>query len=155
MNKTRYEMVPATLDHAQELAWNMREADRQEVWAAAHYSPRQATFFSLEASRDARVGLVDGRVVCMFGVGPAAIVSTTGVPWLLTTDLVKKHAGPFLRRNKRVVEEMLAAYPFLRNHVDERNTMAIRWLRWLGFEILLAEPFGAEGLPFHPFEMRA
>ena len=49
---------------------------------------------------------------------------------------------------------MLATYPLLRNYVDERNTMAIRWLEWLGFEILPVEPFGVEGLPFHPFEMR-
>lgn len=155
MSKIRYKVASATLGHALELAENMREADRQEVWATAHYTPKQAALFSLEASRDAKVGLADGRVVCMFGVGPAAIISTTGIPWLLTTDLVEKHARAFLRRNKRVVKGMGGSYSLLRNYVDERNTMAVRWLRWLGFEILPAEPFGVEGLPFHPFEMRS
>ena len=149
----KYEVIPATLDHALELAENMREADREEVWAAANYTPEQAALFSLDASRDAMTGLADDRVVCMFGVGAAAIISTTGVPWLLTTDLVGKHARPFLRRNKKVVEEMNEKYVVLRNYVDARNTMAIRWLRWLGFDVLPSVPFGAEGLPFHPFEM--
>ena len=155
MSRTRYEMVPATLEHALELAENMREADVREVWAAAHYTPEQAALFSLEASRDATTGLADGRVVCMFGAGAAAIISTTGVPWLLTTDLVDRHARVFLRKNKRVVEEMRDRYPLLRNHVDERNIAAIRWLRWLGFSILPSEPFGVEDLLFHSFEMRS
>ena len=154
MSRTRYEVVPATLEHVLELAENMREADREEVWAAAHYTPEQAALFSLEASRDTTTGLADGKVVCMFGVGAAAIISTTGVPWLLTTDLVNKHAKPFLRRNKKVVKEMLVTYPFLRNYVDERNTVAIKWLRWLGFDVLPAVSYGLEGLDFHPFEMR-
>ena len=152
--KTKYEMVPATLEHAEELAENMRWADCEEVWATAHLYPLQATLFSLEASRDATTGLADGCVVCMFGVGPAAIISTTGVPWLLTTDGVERHAKAFLRRNKKVVKEMLMTYPFLKNYVDERNTVAVRWLKWLGFDIMPSVPFGVEELPFHPFEMR-
>ncbi len=153
--RTRYEVVPATIGHARELAENMRWPDCEEVWAAAHLYPLQATLLSLEASRDATTGLADGRVVCMFGVGPAAIISTTGIPWLLTTDGVERHARAFLKRNKAVVAAMRAKYPLLRNYVDERNTVAIKWLKWLGFEILPAEPFGVEGLPFHPFEMRS
>ncbi len=153
--RTKYEIVPATILHGAHLACNMREADRQEVWAAGHYTPADAVCLSLEASRDATTGLADGRVVCMFGVGPAAIISTTGIPWLLTTDGVERHARAFLKRNKAVVAAMRAKYPLLRNYVDERNTVAIKWLKWLGFEILPAEPFGMEGLPFHPFEMRS
>ena len=153
--KTKYEIVPATLEHAEELAENMRWPDVEEVWATAHVYPLQATLLTMEVSHDAMTGLADGEVVCMFGVASAMIISTTGVPWLLTTDLVGKHAKPFLRRNKKVVAEMLVAYPFLRNYVDERNTVAIKWLKWLGFNVMPPVPFGVEGLPFHPFEMRA
>jgi hypothetical protein len=32
------------------------------------------------------------------------------------------------------VAEMLRDYPRLCNVVDVRNTVAIRWLKWLGFE---------------------
>lgn len=153
--KVKYEVVPATFKHAEELAENMRWADCEEVWAVGHLYPLQATLLSLEASRDVWTGLADGKIVCMFGVGAAMILSTTGVPWLLTTELVNEHAKPFLRRNKKVVKEMRDKYPLLRNYVDERNTVAVKWLKWLGFEVLPSIPFGIEGLPFHSFEMRA
>ena len=156
MSKTKYEVVPATLAHALELGKNMRETDRQEVWAAANYTPKEAALLSLEASGYlAMTGLADGQVVCMFGVGSAAIISTTGIPWLLTTDGVERHARAFLRRNRAVVAAMRDRYPLLRNYVDERNTVAVKWLKWLGFDIMPSVPFGVEGLPFHPFEMRA
>ena len=92
-----YEIVPATLEHATELAERMREPDRQEVWAAAHQPPKKAILYSLAVSRDARTGLADGRVVCMFGVGTATILSNVGVPWLLATDEMERHARAFLR----------------------------------------------------------
>ena len=50
---------------------------------------------------------------------------------------------------------MLKTYRVLTNYADARNTTAIRWLRWLGFNILPAIPFGLDGLPFHPFELGA
>ena len=83
------------------------------------------------------------------------ICSTMGVPWLLATDELESCARPFLRRSRKAVKEMMNGYSVLRNYVDARNTVAIRWLGWIGFKILPAEPFGADGLPFHPFEMRA
>lgn len=50
---------------------------------------------------------------------------------------------------------MLAApFALLTNYVDARNAVSIRWLRWLGFEIEPAAPFGIHGLPFHRFSMR-
>ncbi len=148
-------MVPATLEHALELAENMRDADRQEAWDLAHHTPEQATVLSLEASGGTTTGLADGKVVCMFGVESAAIISTTGVPWLLTTDGVERHAQAFLRRNRKVVADMRGRYPLLRNYVDERNLLSIKWLKWLGFDVMPPVPFGVERFPFHPFEMRA
>lgn len=154
MKRTRYEVAPATVEHARELAHNMREPDRAEVWAAGHLMPEQATVTSLAASRDAWAGLADGRVVCMFGVGAPMICSVTGVPWLLATAELERHARPFLRRNRKMLRKMMKDYGVLRNHVDARNEKAVRWLRWLGFKILPPEPFGVDRLPFHPFEMR-
>ncbi|KKL18923.1 hypothetical protein LCGC14_2470690, partial [marine sediment metagenome] len=33
------------------------------------------------------------------------------------------------------------------------HIVAVRWLRWLGLEVLPALPLGVEQLPFHPFRM--
>lgn len=152
---TTYSITPVSLRHVTELAQGMREADRQEVWAAGHQTPEQAVHLSLAASRQAWVGLADERVVFIVGVGSGTILCLTGVPWLLATNKMEQHARRFLRESREMVAVMREDYALLRNYVDVRNRVAIRWLRWLGFEILPPEPFGIDSLPFHPFEMRA
>lgn len=151
---TKYEIVPSKEAHAYELATHMRVPDKQEAWAAMHHSPAMAILYSLEASKNSLTGLADGRVVCMFGVGSATVLSLTGVPWLLATKELENHGRAFIRRNKRELLKMSRGYNLLRNYVDARNLVSIRWLRWLGFTVLPPEPFGVEELPFHPFEMR-
>ena len=155
MRKIKYRIEPATLEHAEELADKMREPDRNEIWAATHEEPLRATVLSVLASRDPMTGFAGDRLVCMFGVGSPMICSTMGVPWLLATDELESCARPFLRRSRGAVREMMNGYQLLRNYVDARNVAAIRWLDWIGFEVLPSIPFGVENLPFHPFEMRA
>jgi hypothetical protein len=98
--------------------------------------------------------MADGRVVCMFGVAPVNLLGDTGVPWLLGSDDIERHAVTFLRGSKRYIAEMSRDYRLLTNYVDARNTLSIRWLKWLRFDILAAEPYGPFGLPFHRFELR-
>ncbi len=54
-----------------------------------------------------------------------------------------------------MVARWLRTYRVLRNHVDARNSQAIRWLGWLGFTLKPAVPYGVARLPFHPFERSA
>ena len=151
---TEYAVVSSTWAHAQDLADRMRGPDRREVWAASHQTPEGVICLSMVKSDISMTGLADGQVVCMFGIGSVSVLSLTGVPWMLATDDLEKHARAFLRRNKKVLAEMSEGYTLLRNYVDERNTVAIRWLEWLGFTILPPIPFGMDQLPFHPFEMK-
>ena len=51
--------------------------------------------------------------------------------------------------------QMHEVHPVLRNVVDARNTVSIRWLEWLGFTLGTPQPMGVCGLPFIPFEMSA
>lgn len=150
-----YEVIPATEDHALEMAPFMRQADADEVWAAAHFTPIEALLVSLETSLDAKAGLVDGRVLCMFGVGQMSLISDTGIPWMLGSEELPDYAIAFLRRNKEYVAEISTKYRLLLNYVDARNTMSIRWLDWLGFEVEDAAPFGVEDMPFHLFRMES
>lgn len=152
---TKYKIQPVTQKDVNELIKHMRKADREEIWAAMHQTPEEALSLCLLASRKTHVGLVDGKVICIFGVGSVHLLSTTGVPWMLATYELDKHARGFLRKSKPVVMKMLSGYTLLRNHVDARNRAAIRWLQWLGFTLLPPEPYGADRLLFYPFEMRA
>jgi len=153
MSTSAVEIVPATLEHVAEMAPRMREADRQEVWASFYLTPELALSVSVRTSRHAWAGLIDGRVVCIFGVGGSSVLSDVGVPWLLGTDDLDRNQFAFLRRCRQHVAQMLAGYPVLINFVDDRNKVSQRWLRWLGFTIMEPEPHGPQGLPFRKFYM--
>lgn len=149
-----YAITPATMAHVAQMLPHVRQADRDEVLASAGQSVEALLGTCVERSEMAWAGLVDDRVACIFGVVGASVLSETGYPWMLGTDLIDDHAKAFLRRNKAMVGVMLARYPHLTNYVDARNAKAIGWLRWLGFTIRPAVPYGAAQLPFHPFDMR-
>ncbi|MBX3503328.1 MAG: hypothetical protein KF889_28120 [Alphaproteobacteria bacterium] len=130
----------------------MRAADIREIEAAIGVAPLPALLLSLARSTEAWAGTVDGEVACVFGVGPLSLLGGEGCPWLLGSDLVERNAVAFARRNRAMVARWLRTYRVLRNHVDARNSQAIRWLRWLGFTIGPPAPYGVARLPFHPFE---
>ncbi len=150
---TKYEIVPTTAEHVLELELTMRNEDRAEIWASANYGARDALVASISLTDETYTGLVDGRVLCIFGVGKVTIMSNTGYPWLLSSIFVEKHMRPWARGSKIAMAYMTehSGVDHLINYVDARYTVAVRWLAWLGFTIHEPEPFGIEQLPFHAF----
>ncbi len=149
----RYRVEDATMDDALAVASRLRLADRHEVWAWGMMTPETAVLTCMRTADMAKVGLADGVPVCVFGVGPASILSGIGSPWLLGTDDVDRHAVAFLRGSRVWLDQMLERYSRLANWVDCRNEVSIRWLSWLGFHMLEPEPFGPFALPFRRFTM--
>lgn len=137
------------------VADNMREDDVREVYAAAMLTPRKAVDISIERTDVPMVGEVDGVPFVLFGVSYPYALADYGMPWLLATPAIEAHAVPFLRHSAGVVREMKARYDHLENWVDARNRLSIRWLRWCGFTVDPATPFGALKRPFHRFHARA
>ncbi len=148
-----YEVVPATQALAMSLV--MSDVDAAEAWAAARLSPAEALEVSLDSSPDPMVFLADGRVVCVFGVGEWSVLGLYGIPWMLGAEELPQHARRFLRWSREYMNEMRQRYRLMQNHVDARNTEAVKWLRWLDFEIDPALPFGSDRLPFHRFHWEA
>lgn len=149
-----HELRRATLEDAESIACYAREADVRELWACAKTTPLAAMVKGMRVSPDAWTWLVDGVPVCMFGVAPYSILGGGGCPWLIGTHEIDSHAWLFLRNSKDGILGLLAQWDHLHNWVDARNTKAIKWLKFLGFTIHPAEPYGPFGLPFHHFEMR-
>lgn len=135
------------------LVRNMREHDKMEVNAATHMGLRNAVQTSVIMSTYSKTGLVNGELVCMWGVCPISLLSGSGSPWMLGTDLITEKQRIFLRRSKPWLDDIRKDYKYLENFVDARNTMSIKWLKWLGFEMDEAEPYGVHGEPFHKFTM--
>ena len=151
------ELVQADADHIPAIAANVREADRDELRAAWCMTPLDCMFHGLEYSVKAWTGLIDGEPVCMFGCVPASTLGNVGRPWMVGTNSLDTHPLVFLRRCKRsgCLREMRERFDVLTNFVDVRNTRAIEWLIWLGFEVWI-DPveLGPYKLPFLRFEMR-
>ncbi len=148
-----YAIVPATQAHVDKMLPHVRIADRHEVMASAGQPVEDILGKCVAKSEMVWAGMVDDEVACIFGVVGASLISETGYPWMLGTDLIEVHAKAFLRRNKKMVGLMLARYPYLVNYVDTRNVKAIEWLKWLGFLLQAPEPYGAYRMKFHKFEM--
>ncbi|WP_019646200.1 hypothetical protein [Novispirillum itersonii] len=140
------------------VAATMRAADVAEVWASHRVTPEQALRISLCQSMEAWTVSHAGRPLCLCGVGRLTDGTLLGgpvsVPWLLGSDALSDHRRALLRISGRMVPLWRRRHGLLVNWVDARNRASLRWLRWLGFEIAPAAPFGPDGLPFHRFMMR-
>lgn len=156
---TSYEIVPATEEHAIDIAENMRQADVDEIWASSRSTPMQSVMAGLLVSRDPKViqcvwhdtksGTADGRAMCIFGVTTPTILSRIGSPWMLGHRDLHLHSKTFLKLSREYVRQMKQEYDILVNWVDARNTLSLRWMKWVGLTVAPAEPFGPDKLPFH------
>lgn len=139
---------------AEHLGANMRASDVAEVRACGR-SPMQAAQRSVAHSVLCWSAFIDNELAAILGCGPVSLVSGIGSPWMLGTPVLDAHARVLVRTTPGYIAKMLQAFPHLVNHVHAENVTSVRWLRRLGFTVHAAQPFGALGEPFHPFEMRA
>lgn len=127
----------------------MRQEDKDEIWHLARALPLECLQDALKHCAYNRTVLLDGRVVCIFGVGGQK--GGTGTPWMLASPLLKDIGKPFLKESKAFLDEMSQEYSLLYNVAWSKNEVHIKWLRWLGFEILPAVPMGPDGELYHEF----
>ena len=132
-----------------ELSVTMRDEDQKEIWHLGRKSPHEALWDAMVFCKYNRVVLLDGQVVCMFGVGGEE--GGVGVPWMLASPLLTKISKPFLLECRGFLEEMSQEYTRLYNVAWTKNDTHIKWLKWLGFTIQDAKPMGPDGELFHEF----
>ncbi|MDR1378537.1 MAG: hypothetical protein LBJ36_05745 [Synergistaceae bacterium] len=140
------EIVRLRPEHARITPY-LRSADTQEIVEGSGISPSLAVAFSIAHSSPGYAALLDGELVVVFGASPAGAPGV-GVVWLLATQEIERHPVRFYRESKRMFGNVAEKYETLINWVDQRNTLSLRWLKWLGFEIGEPEPWGVMGLPF-------
>lgn len=77
----------------------------------------------------------NGESVAIFGVRPIQN-GKVGVPWMLTTvHMESAERAAVARAAARAVARMRAEFPTLINWVHAKNTRAIRFIEWLGFDV--------------------
>jgi hypothetical protein len=151
-NLTFRAAVPGDADT---LLRELRDCDRREAEAAAGVDRVDFVLrYTVGASLAAWCCEQDGQLVALFGVASLSVVGGVGVPWMMGTDRLDRLPRAVMTQTRAYIPHMLVLFPHLTNFVDARNQRSIRLLKWLGFELHPAAPYGVQGLPFHRFEMR-
>jgi len=146
-------LTPTTVEDVEYIAPRLRQADISECFAATGREPlgilQQGLnlgdiTLTLRAPNDDRVGLC--------GVVPSASLPEAGVVWMVATDDIYQHQITFLRNSKRALQYLSEDYLVLYNCVDARNSLHIKWLKWMGFTFIKKhENYGAEKRLFYEF----
>ena len=147
----RARVVPAVASHVEELAPRLREADRREIRAAFG---RPAEVILRAGFRNARrcwTVVADGCPIAMFGVGRRP-QPRVGTAWLLASDEFEGFRRQLRREGPYWVDVLMVGHDVLANFVPVENRLAVRWLTWLGFELLaLHRRVGTGGEDFWEF----
>ena len=141
-----------------ELLADIRPSDQEEIELATGMSAKEVMHRSLEGGSEVGALRYEGKLMAIEGLGfwgnePG--IGRVGVPWLIGTGEIDRHARAFLRHSKTQVQVFLAQYDALYNLAWEGNMRSIVWLVWLGFTMDPAIPHGPKGALFHPFHMGA
>ena len=145
------EIHPALPMDAYFFAPRLRSSDVLELQATG-FEPLRGLTSSYRLSTSCWSASVDGNIAAMWGCGPRNLVFGEGVVWLLTGPEVESHFVRFLRESLKWKKEMMRTYSTLRNQIDVRNKLALRWVEWLGAEFEEDIPVG--NTHFRPFVMR-
>ena len=129
-------VVPAVAAHVGELAPRLREADRREIRAAFGRPAEAILGAGFRNARRCWTVLAGRRPVAMFGVGRRP-QPRVGTAWLLASEEFGRFRGQLRREGPYWAEVLMAGHDVLANFVLAENRLAIRWLTWLGFELLV------------------
>jgi len=141
----------STQEDVEYLCDNLRPEDREEV-LASHGTTREALQLGFDESEECWTIIVTDTDEIAGIYGLSEHDKTMAVPWLLTTSAIKKVWLPFLRGSRKWVEEANQKYPLLTNAVDADYTVAINWLRFVGFTFIKKhEKWGVGNKPFLEF----
>lgn len=141
----------STQEDVDYLADNLRPEDAIEV-LSSHGSIKEALQIGLDESEECWTFVVTDteEVAGMFGV--AKYDNDMAVIWLLSSPHITKIWMPFLRRSREWVKELNKKYPVLTNACDAEYTLAINWLRFLGFTFIKKhDTWGKGNRPFLEF----
>ena len=144
-------VVPAVAAHVEALAPRLREADRREVRAAFGRPAEAILKAGFRNAKRCWTVLAGARPIAMFGVGRRP-QPRIGTAWLLASDDFERYARQLRREGPYWVDALMIGHDVLTNFVPDENRVAVRWLSWLGFELLvLHRGVGTGGEDFWEF----
>lgn len=125
-----------------EVASNLRPDDRREVEEGHGVDPFVMITSKAQEGSCVYFNVPNGKTAGMAGVDPGGLI------WMLTTPAIEEYPITFAREAKRYVERQKG---LLWNIVDERNTVHLKLLKFLGFKFLRKISHGPKQLSFIEF----
>ncbi|MBF7012541.1 hypothetical protein QUC32_23110 [Novosphingobium resinovorum] len=135
------------------IAANLRDQDRLEMDAMHGLAPELVIPQAVLMSSHCWLAMDGEEPIAVFGAAPMALPGIGSV-WFLGTDGVARCGRSVARQTVPLLDVMQETYSVLWNHIDARNTVSLRWLRWCGFR-LLGEHHPPSGHLFHLFARSA
>jgi len=153
--KTRLALVrDSNIEDVFELAKNMREADKKEIWKSHHRTPEEALLSGHTESVFCSTVEYKESPIAMFGIVPEMFLSNNAFIWLLASPRLNEIQKTFIKHSRHFIDLMLGYYPLLFNFVDVENKQSIKWLKWCGAKLGPVVIYGVEQQPFQYFEFR-
>lgn len=148
----KLEIRPASREEAIWLSPRLRPEDQQEVETATGKPVEEVLLNALSISAECFSLRFNDEpdLVALFGVAES---SFGGVPWMLCTSEVTRGAIAILRETPQWLNKWARQYRVLRNIVDMRNRLHIRWLRAAGCHFSTKGTI-INGTPFFHFSYR-
>ena len=129
-------VVPAVAAHVKALAPRLREADRREIRAAFGRPAGAILQAGFRNAKRCWTVLAGARPIAMFGVGRRPH-PRIGTAWLLASEDFERYGRQLRREGPYWVDALMIGHDVLTNFVPDENRIAVRWLSWLGFELLV------------------
>lgn len=146
----QYTLTRSTGFDAEELDKLVRDADRREFEEmTALPFVKMVKIGILMSDKVFTLRHIDGTLGGILGVSP--IADRVGIVWMACTDTIEKRPTVFLRNSKEVLEVLMEGYDMIHNVVDERNTVHMKWLKWLGFDFIRKTTHGPKQVPVWEF----
>ena len=141
----------ATLEEVHYLSTRLRQEDIDECKAHSNSKPLDALTIGVQNSH-LPFAVYNNKHNPVFIVGVIPQGKNLGMIWLLSSPEINNMPLTFLRHCKKVLECYNQTFPVLYNYIDARNTLHLKWLKWLGFQFIkVHQNFGYEQIKFIEF----
>lgn len=150
-----YKLIPVTQEHWNALIVNMRQEVVDEVYASHGLQPDEIQSDLSPMSSDV-LALYDGdKLLGITGLHRLSFLSETASPWFLSTEAVKRHPRALITATKELLRKWTKEHALLVNYVPASFTDSLQWVRWAGYTVYDAVPYGPFDTPFHRIEIRS
>jgi hypothetical protein len=140
------EVCPPRPGDIARFAYLMREPDTMEIWLSHAIGTYEVVLRSVELSTRCFVATTGGVSLAIFGVVP--ITAGVGSVWLLGADGINRNRLAYARACREFFPKLIAGFQVVENYIWAGYEDALRWARWLGFQVEEPRPWGAFGAPF-------